>query len=504
MTVQFLAAWNGFEQFQVANLIGSEEARLISAGICRAYTETVGDAIVKQDASGAVIGAKGQLAWQRTAPVPCAVFGPSHGDLNPGFTDIGLLVGAFGSSVAAISPERWQVNTYYPLAYLVANGGVGGQTTNDMLSRVNTAAGSGRKSIQDVIDTKPEVVYLASLDTNDFAGLTPANYRANVDATIARHRQIVQIFLGAGVYVVDEGNYPYSGLAHTTPSLTRQAILETNAIYAADAAQYAGRMEFLPSASVMGDAFGYYLPNFSQNDANVGLHKNIVAENALSRLRAAVLTRRYGPSRPYRYAGPNLLKSAANGVYGNNSLIGRTAASVGGGLKAEGWTHGANGALTQNLGSIQVVDGRRYSMMLGTSTGAGAQQSIYFPIDVANFGFVAGDIIGMEFDLYVSDANDGPPPILKTTTSRFNAYNPATLAWTSNQNASSLTARAFTEPFKQHVVFQPLRLPDLAGLSAVEFWTEWVTDELVQWKFGAANPRLVKIGSGGVLDANQR
>lgn len=37
MTVQFLAAWNGYEQYQTATLSSAEEARLVSAGICRTY-----------------------------------------------------------------------------------------------------------------------------------------------------------------------------------------------------------------------------------------------------------------------------------------------------------------------------------------------------------------------------------------------------------------------------------------------------------------------------------
>lgn len=36
MTVQFLRAWNGFEQFQFSTLAGAEETRLIGLGICRA------------------------------------------------------------------------------------------------------------------------------------------------------------------------------------------------------------------------------------------------------------------------------------------------------------------------------------------------------------------------------------------------------------------------------------------------------------------------------------
>lgn len=556
-----------------------------SATLPAASSVPSGTILEVDDGAGPVPVISNGTAWTllnnagTSRPVRCATFGNSIAELNPPNTDASLVMGVMGVTPSNISPERWQVNNYYPNCYIVANGGVSGATTgtavNGMRWRATQNVSPTRKSVQDVIDLRPDVVFLPGLDINDFASLDSANYRTTVDTTIANHRFLVQQFLSAGIYVVDEGNYPYSATGHTNPALTRQAILETNAIYAADAALYAGRMTFLNSISVLGDATANYLPNCSQNDGSPGLHPSFYGQSLVSQLRARALTARFGVSRAYRYAGTNLLTNAATAATGNNSLIGRTSAGVGGGLYATGWVHGGNGNMTQNLNAVQVIDGKLYSTMLATNTAANAQQRIDFPIDVANFGRFAtisigttsgsptitsasnaftqelvgttvvaagvnagttilsvsstgtatlsanatatatvsadftitpGDILGLEFDLYVSDANDGPPPILKTTTARFTLTNnvPQSIAWVYYQNASSLTARSFTTAYKAHIVFPPFQVPVVGTLTTAEMWCEWRTDEIVQWKIGAANPRLVRIGRNGVLDALQQ
>lgn len=67
MTVQFLRAWNGHEQFQVKDLDSTEESRLVGLGICRPWvlgTEVRSGQIASADlatAAGA-IGALYELA----------------------------------------------------------------------------------------------------------------------------------------------------------------------------------------------------------------------------------------------------------------------------------------------------------------------------------------------------------------------------------------------------------------------------------------------------------
>jgi len=68
MTVQFLAAWNGYEQFQVATLAPAEEARLVAAGICASYRQSRSLAAVMQDPSTGALAAGG-TALTRLAPV---------------------------------------------------------------------------------------------------------------------------------------------------------------------------------------------------------------------------------------------------------------------------------------------------------------------------------------------------------------------------------------------------------------------------------------------------
>lgn len=434
-----------------------------------------------------------------------AYFGPSHADLNPATTDVSRFVGVFGTGTASISPERHQTNTYYPNCYVVANGGIGGQTTTDMLNRTSAASSTGRKSIQDVLNTRPHLVELSGLDTNNFANLTPANYRTEVDKAIKEHRQIVQAFVAGGPIVVDEGNHPYSGTGHTNPDLTRKAILETNAVYKADVDAYraAGlKVRWIPAAQIMGDANGDWLPNFTQTDANPGLHRNLRAEQALSFYKAAVLVEFFGPPRSRRYEGANLIKNAATATYGNNSLglVTTTGGGTRGGPVPVGFGQGNNGNITRTLSQIEVINGKRFFTMTGTPSAVNNTLTNYMGLDLANFPFVAGDVVGIELDILIADANGGPPPQFNTLTHRFNLNNGAAMNNIHFQNASGVPAGAFPEAYIAHVVWQPFELPALGTLSAVDFYHDCNTNSLLPWKLGTAYPNLVKIGSNGVID----
>lgn len=55
MSVQFLAAWNGYEQNQVANLSAVEESRLIALGICIPFYPAPQGGLARQDSNGALL-----------------------------------------------------------------------------------------------------------------------------------------------------------------------------------------------------------------------------------------------------------------------------------------------------------------------------------------------------------------------------------------------------------------------------------------------------------------
>jgi lysophospholipase L1-like esterase len=443
---------------------------------------------------------------RRSSQVRIATFGDSTAELGPTTTDITKFVGAMGASVSNISPERWGASNDYPSAYLVANGGVSGETTTQMIARAAAAASTTRKSIQDVIDLRPDIVIVRAGGINDLAGLTTGNYDTTVATSLANHRIIIQAFLSAGIFVIDEGFYAYSATTHTNPTLTRKALVYLNGLYAADALQYPGRCEFIDWVGTLSTPDGNYAVNCTQNDGSVGLHPSFYAQQSIiGPKEAAIIAKYFGASAPVRYQGPNVLISAANGGLGCNSLGFRTTAGVGGGPVPTGWTQG--GANRQaNLSALEVINGKRFFTILSTGTTASVTQNTFFPIDPANFVTSSGDIYGMEFDIYVADAFGGPPPILQTVDARFNIVNdaPATLTNVTFQNATALTARSFPSAFIGHVVFQPLQLPAVGTLTAINYFCEWITAELIQWKIGFANPRLVKIGTGGVIDANQQ
>lgn len=79
MTVQFLAAWNGYEQYQTATLTSAEESRLIASGICRNFVQGQDGRSLASVVQDPVSGA--QFAGQ--AATPTALF-PASWARSPG------------------------------------------------------------------------------------------------------------------------------------------------------------------------------------------------------------------------------------------------------------------------------------------------------------------------------------------------------------------------------------------------------------------------------------
>jgi hypothetical protein len=91
MTVQFLAAWNGYEQYQVVALAAAEEARLIAAGVCRNYVAGVDGrslaAVVQDPVSRVQFAGADSVSVTANGPLPAIGFPLASGiDANSGCT----------------------------------------------------------------------------------------------------------------------------------------------------------------------------------------------------------------------------------------------------------------------------------------------------------------------------------------------------------------------------------------------------------------------------------
>jgi lysophospholipase L1-like esterase len=111
--------------------------------------------------------------------------------------------------------------------YLIGNGGISGQTTQQMLERGSLSYSATRRSIWDVAKLQPDFVRI-TCGINDVL-LINAYDQSAVDAIIARRIKIINEFIRLGITVIDPCLYGYSG-AVAEPALTarRNAVLYIN------------------------------------------------------------------------------------------------------------------------------------------------------------------------------------------------------------------------------------------------------------------------------------
>jgi len=114
----------------------------------------------------------------------------------------------------------------------VGNGGISGQTTQQMLNRSIATYAGNRKAIRDVCAQKPDIVLLRC-GVNDIATLVTSPYsQPVVDSIIARRVLIISELLREGVVVVDTGIYGYSAaISEELLAVRRRAALSINSYF---------------------------------------------------------------------------------------------------------------------------------------------------------------------------------------------------------------------------------------------------------------------------------
>jgi len=503
MTVRFLTSWNGYSAGDRATL--TNEAALISAGIAR--NDYVQDGVSplyppNRDYATAVVGAAGVLKFnRRTTPLRVASFGDSTANLGSSLTDISTATTTFAAkSYSSISLDKWQLPTFYPQAYIVANGGVSGETTTQMLARDTATVSTTRKSIADVLDTRPDVVLLRGGSTNDLTGVTSATLASVVATTYANHVKIINRFVSCGVFVVDEGIYAYSGTAATDPASTRLALLQLNSMFAAYAETLPGKVKFIDWTNILRDANGYFLPNVASGDG-LGLHLSAYGQYLAAQQESAALNFAFGVSSTApRYPGANVLKNAAvvSANMNNNSLYAATT-SPGYGTVPTGCAWNISNGTRQNA-AVEAINGKFYATCECAASAANNFLTFFAPLDTANFVPAVGDVYGVEFDIYIAGTGGALPPMLKTMSGSFN--------FTSGGNNIAITAGQIAYPtlipnasgFFAKLTFPPFVFPaDTSTLTVAELFFKVTTDDVVTWKMGVAHPRLVKLNQAVVM-----
>lgn len=421
----------------------------------------------------------------RTTPLRITTFGDSTADffgLN-GNTDVSAWAYEFTAGTQQVTKrfEKTLVDHLYGQSFKVGNGGIGGQTTVQMLARSGLGASATRKAMEDVIALAPDVVLLR-LPINDLTGFTPPIVQANLDALYARIKTMIDTFADAGIWVLSTGGYGYSGATNTAQ--VRAAIVTINAMMAAYSRP---RFRFIDINGITHDGTGAFIAGISGDGTHLQNRGGIV----VAKLEAAALRSIFGTPLGPRYPGTNVIPNADLSASGSQAY----------GIVGTGWSVGVTNGTRANA-KIETIGGVLMQTCEYTPTADNCIGQIGIPFGV--FGatptivIAAGEIYGLEADLYVAGVGGGAPPAggfnqrmeLFTGTPR-NLYGPLETAFNDSVG----------EVFQGKVIFEPITIPDFGGnpanLTSNCRWltslTAGLTGDRTPFKMGIGNPRMVKL-----------
>lgn len=419
-------------------------------------------------------------------------FGDSTANLgatsSPDTYDTQTVTAPFPASGATVigggELAKWCTSMFYPRARLVGNCGISGDSTNGMLARDSAVGSSTRKAIADALNLRPDVVVYRGGSINDLQGITDGTYAATVATCIANHRRILGRMLVGAPYIMDVGIFGYGDGASATsptPDLVRQAVLECNVAFAAVAAEFGGRVDYLsPQAAGIQGTDGRITAGLS----NDGLHLNTNGGLLLGKAEASQLTARFGQAAGPTYPGVNLLPEAM--MQGTGAF--------GGGLKPNGFTF--SGA-TATASSIDVIDGKQMWSVEATISAGSQTVQMFAPFPISTLGLLANDVIGAEFDWEWLPLN-GFSPTMVTCYSRLDIYKTAAGRVVHTANASTLPSASLAAPaMKGRSVFLPLVLQDPSSAlssSSIMLCSLGLSSAAGgQARFRMGVPRLVKL-----------
>ncbi len=273
---------------------------------------------------------------------------------------------------------------HLPYVKIVGDGGVAGETTQQMLDRSLADASSTRKSIEDIISTKPDVVYLSAGSINDLADISSANYASKIATTYENHLKILTRFLNSGIFVVDVGVLGYSATSGEY-DLKKSALLELNAMYDI----YHKNLDdtyFINLIDVLHDSTGSYFPGISSDGTHLMVGGSVAVGNIIDKVISSIFS-----TRQNRYVGINVF---------NNPDFEELDEPLAYGNRATGITILTTNATRVNADVIR-RNGKMWQFCDFDITASSAYGWIYKAIDPSLIVIAANDIFGFEFDYYV-------------------------------------------------------------------------------------------------------
>lgn len=439
-------------------------------------------------------------SYLRTSPLRLVTFGDSTANTGPTQSptsqDTSQIISSAwtaGTVSLNLNIDKYQTNFYYPQAYLVGNGGVSGETTTQMVARDTAGASSTRYAITDMINLQPHAVLLRAGGINDIVTATTATLASKVATAYANHVLILNRFMAANIPVVDCGIYGFAnGSANTATDLTStlSAIVQLNALYAAYAAQYPSKIQFINPTGLLSGSTGAYLSTRISGD---GTHLTAYGQSLVAQKEAAALSYFFGPSSNVRYPGSNNI---------SNALMANTGA-VAYGTAPTGFSSLTSNATRQNA-KVEVINGKPFYTCEFAITATNNNGQMFMPYDPSGTGSMAissGDVWGFEFDFYVAGLNGYLP-----TPSSFSALLDTRDSVGSGRvvlNGMAVASSVGQLPgeFYGHLAFPPLKYGDASAnlTTASQFLFQMSSnDSSGTYKLGVGMPRIVKLNQAVV------
>jgi lysophospholipase L1-like esterase len=347
---------------------------------------------------------------QRREPVRVVTFGDSTATFGETQTaanqDTSKVVSTtWGASLTNLTlfDTKNQIDRTYPMAAVVGNCGISGQTTTQFLARDALAESVTRRAITDAINMQPDVILFKGGSINDLLLVTSGTVEAAITLAYNNRVEALNRFITSGIPVIDSGVSGFTnGTANTATDLasSQYALIKLNALVKAFSYTTNGAVLFIDPIGVTCDVTGAYLANRSKD----GTHLNPYGQYLLAKEEAKKLTELFGTSLNTRYKGYN------NCV---NSQLTATASS-GIGITATNITVTATNSTRQNL-KIEAINGIRLQTgeSLITATSNSTTLSFQFDLSATGTGFISplsiniGDIYGIEFNYYVEALTPG-------------------------------------------------------------------------------------------------
>jgi lysophospholipase L1-like esterase len=342
-----------------------------------------------------------------------ATFGDSTADFGTvrtgSVTDQQVCDIPVGTTTTSVSRNttKWQLNQFYPPARLVANGGIGGETTTQMIAREAAASSTTRKSILDVVNLSPDIVLLRAGSINDLIAFTYPATEIQYQALLDRHMQIVDTFISNGIRVLDEG---IAGYDATNFANIRPALIEMNSRIKSACQASRARLDFVKFLDPVGltcSSTGAYITGCT----NDGIHLSYYGQYRLANSEAAVLTDWFGEGRNVSFSGTNLMGSTSQ--FPTSSVVAY-------GTVPTGFSWSATQCTRQNAAIAQRY-GRRFAMCEAVASGATPSLQVVLPFGIWAAGspqipIVATGQYSVEVTVFV-ESLDGSPLLGRVLTS---------------------------------------------------------------------------------------